>query len=315
MSVAEALAELGLNSGASDDEVKAAYRQAVLTRHPDRGGDLEAMKRANEARDVLEDRGTSTTSGPSPEQGAAYRRWSSAPQEERVVEPWGDHGAVGQFLRDALLAGHLLFGVHEVVHYPPLDQPSIKYQFARDVRRASRPWGTRVRRKTIKAPAGDTELAGAIEAVLGAMEAEMDRSQPSDGSFWRVYAAGTTKYESWIIFFRYHPHWRSGAPSLQFLSFSLRPRESTKPKRPAGQVRHTASSVARALRAGGLAWVRGGSRYDHYGLPTGGTLTVRIAAKTLRVFRGDSPYMNEVYFGSVTDEFLNELIELVKRVR
>jgi len=58
MRVQEALKELGLSPGASSKEVKAAFRNVVLSRHPDRGGSLEAMKRVNEAKEILDHFGT-----------------------------------------------------------------------------------------------------------------------------------------------------------------------------------------------------------------------------------------------------------------
>jgi hypothetical protein len=43
--------------------VKAGYRQLAKTHHPDQGGDDEAMKRINVAKDFLESRFNSLTSG------------------------------------------------------------------------------------------------------------------------------------------------------------------------------------------------------------------------------------------------------------
>ena len=46
--------ELGLQPGASEEEIEAAYRQKAKTAHPDRpGGSHEAMTRLNEARAAL----------------------------------------------------------------------------------------------------------------------------------------------------------------------------------------------------------------------------------------------------------------------
>ena len=44
--------ELNVEKDAGDDEIKRAHREA-LRNHPDRGGDNEAMARANAARDIL----------------------------------------------------------------------------------------------------------------------------------------------------------------------------------------------------------------------------------------------------------------------
>ncbi len=46
---------LGLPRGASDDEIRSAYRNAMKAAHPDRGGDPEAAARVNEAYALLSD--------------------------------------------------------------------------------------------------------------------------------------------------------------------------------------------------------------------------------------------------------------------
>ena len=49
---ATAFAELGLPAGASEREIKAAYRERVKQVHPDQGGDEQAFKRICEAYDT-----------------------------------------------------------------------------------------------------------------------------------------------------------------------------------------------------------------------------------------------------------------------
>jgi hypothetical protein len=49
----EALAVLGLDTAANDDDIKHRYRQLALQHHPDRGGDQERLQAINIAMDKL----------------------------------------------------------------------------------------------------------------------------------------------------------------------------------------------------------------------------------------------------------------------
>jgi DnaJ family protein C protein 19 len=53
MSRAEALAVLGLEDGASAEEIRAAHRRLILQAHPDKGGSNYLAAKINEAKDVL----------------------------------------------------------------------------------------------------------------------------------------------------------------------------------------------------------------------------------------------------------------------
>jgi curved DNA-binding protein CbpA len=53
MTRAEALSVLGLEEGASAEDVRRAHRRLIVLVHPDRGGTPYLAARLNQARDVL----------------------------------------------------------------------------------------------------------------------------------------------------------------------------------------------------------------------------------------------------------------------
>jgi hypothetical protein len=53
MSRVEALRVLGLQEGASEDEIRAAHRKLIINNHPDKGGSDYLASKINEAKDVL----------------------------------------------------------------------------------------------------------------------------------------------------------------------------------------------------------------------------------------------------------------------
>jgi hypothetical protein len=53
MTRAEALKVLGLQDGATDDEIRAAHRKLITSNHPDKGGTDYLASKINEAKDVL----------------------------------------------------------------------------------------------------------------------------------------------------------------------------------------------------------------------------------------------------------------------
>ena len=53
MSRAEALKVLGLEEGASEEQIRAAHKRLILQTHPDKGGTTYLAAKINEAKDVL----------------------------------------------------------------------------------------------------------------------------------------------------------------------------------------------------------------------------------------------------------------------
>ena len=53
MTIEEAAAVLGVSTGASEDEVTAAYRKLITQIHPDKGGTDYLAAKINEARDMM----------------------------------------------------------------------------------------------------------------------------------------------------------------------------------------------------------------------------------------------------------------------
>lgn len=49
----EALRVLGLQEGASEDDIRAAHRKLIISNHPDKGGSDYLASKINEAKDVL----------------------------------------------------------------------------------------------------------------------------------------------------------------------------------------------------------------------------------------------------------------------
>ncbi|MFA6529653.1 MAG: molecular chaperone DnaJ [Patescibacteria group bacterium] len=78
---------LGVSKGASQDEIKAAYRKKAHEHHPDKGGDAEKFKELNEAHQVLGN----------PEKRQQYDRFGSAYQNGQAGGAGGPGGFGGGF--------------------------------------------------------------------------------------------------------------------------------------------------------------------------------------------------------------------------
>ena len=70
---------LGVKRDATQDEIKRAYRAKALKNHPNKGGDPEEFKKANEANEVLSH----------PDQRAAYdEKYDDYREWLEELEPW-----------------------------------------------------------------------------------------------------------------------------------------------------------------------------------------------------------------------------------
>jgi DnaJ-class molecular chaperone len=72
-------ADLGLAKGASEDEIKKAYRKAAMKNHPDKGGDPEKFKKIQSAYDILSD----------PEKKQNFDRFGTATPQQPQGFPGG----------------------------------------------------------------------------------------------------------------------------------------------------------------------------------------------------------------------------------
>lgn len=77
--MADLYKRLGVDKGASADEIKRAYRKEALSKHPDRGGDKAEFQALQEAYDVLS----------TPEKRAQYDATGTVPQDGAVAEGGG----------------------------------------------------------------------------------------------------------------------------------------------------------------------------------------------------------------------------------
>jgi curved DNA-binding protein CbpA len=101
---------LGIGPGATQEEIRVAYRRQAWQHHPDRGGSPAFMVAINNAWDVLRD----------PERRADYdielasdRAPQTAQAPLRVFRPWKDRLAASVLLLAVAFYGYLLWSVHQ----------------------------------------------------------------------------------------------------------------------------------------------------------------------------------------------------------
>jgi curved DNA-binding protein CbpA len=86
----EALRTLGLKPGATEEEIKSAFRKLSIAHHPDRGGSKDMQKLLNSAFDYLRDNGFGQTSGSSfrPDSAPSWRPSAPSPRRSSEMPPW-----------------------------------------------------------------------------------------------------------------------------------------------------------------------------------------------------------------------------------
>lgn len=121
--------------------------------------------------------------------------------------------------------------------------------------------------------------------------------------------------EAWIT-------WRHPTDDTRYQSVSFEPPGIKKKKEPG--VGMKADKIISYLKTKGLIYIGGGGKYSYYGLShqsTGEGYFIRIAAKTIRLVNRYRVYnkleergaTEEVYFGAVTSQILDQLITTLKR--
>lgn len=108
MSRTDDLATLGLNLGASDNQIRAAYRAQALSHHPDLGGDAKVMVEISDAYQRLVD------GGPTLAPASSTGQRSSVPEEAPDDFTIG-HSMLAFVVVPMILVVILMFGVFSVL--------------------------------------------------------------------------------------------------------------------------------------------------------------------------------------------------------
>lgn len=300
MSMATAYAILGLQEGASPEEVKAAYRAQVKKFHPDkasRGDEMgeairtEQMKAINEARETIETLGAGPKWTPN-DQPVDEGMW------EQIRRKYGPK-ASGRYNAsdlDDFAAKVVAAGFFQIIYRTKVPWVPFGAGFAHgDTWTYYRPFGSKTRTQRMANPD-----ASALAAVL---------RQYTSGH--EIFDVAVKPREAWVT-------WEDGR---DYQSISFEKPKSTPKKEPG--VGMTPAAVRAYLAEKGMVRAAGGTKYTYWGA-TGHTsktgVFIREGAKVIRLVKRekidrtieDISLANEIYFGKVSVAVLDKLIAYVK---
>lgn len=153
-------AVLGVSKTASEEEIKKAYRIKALETHPNKGGDAEEFKKANEANEVLSD----------PEKRAAYDE-----EYARHHPPPRSHRDRSRPSREAREAGGGGGGGGAAENYEEYFHPNADEE-EENLGRPSKPKHTSKKSKKAKKGKKSKEKKNVEESFLNPNGTQMNRS-------------------------------------------------------------------------------------------------------------------------------------------
>lgn len=296
MTLNDAYRELGLEPGASKEQVTAAYRKLSKQNHPDRGGDLVKMQRLNVARDLIESGGRGAASSSSRSSGSPQQHDEASARQDFWwrAQPSG-HYTVQDLRRVADWV--LSMGLKAVLYRERVDHVPVDARVGKNT--YTRPFGSVARRDKIPDSIDADVLASAFE-----------RYHPGDP----LFDIGMSKDVAWIT-------WRVRPHGYQSVSFERPVKRKPKPK----DVGLTPSAAADIMRELGLRDVAGGTKYGYWAVPMPGRtektgIFVRTSKRTLRLVKRvrkatgieDDPLDNEVYYGELTRAQLEQWAKMIR---